>query len=264
MLDITSHSQDHLIIRFLGQAGFLISTNDKKVIVDPYLSDSVEKIESRTLRRLIPIPINPSSLHDIDVILITHDHLDHCDPFTLLPILESSPKSVVFGPSPVRSKLKSWDVSPCRIKNPFQLQKLILNDLTIQPINSYHPNLNLDSNGESTTIGWLFSYKDHTLYIPGDTAVTDELIASLKSQPCIDYAFLPVNEDNYFRRRDGIIGNMSIRESFHLADEAEIAHLFPTHHDMFEINSTLQVEIDAIYSAYKWNFKLLSSPTIVL
>ena len=45
-------------IEFLGHAGFLISTNSKKIIIDPYnISDNVPKA---------------------DLILITHSHYDHC------------------------------------------------------------------------------------------------------------------------------------------------------------------------------------------
>ena len=36
---------------FLGQAGFLIESGDVKIIVDPYLSDSVSKVNPKNYRR---------------------------------------------------------------------------------------------------------------------------------------------------------------------------------------------------------------------
>jgi hypothetical protein len=37
----------------------------------------------------------------------------------------------------------------------------------------------------------------------------------------IDVAFLPMNERSFFRKRRGIIGNMSVREAFAMAAERE-------------------------------------------
>ena len=39
-------------ITYLGQAGFLFETESVKIIVDPYLSDSVEKIQPQNYRRV--------------------------------------------------------------------------------------------------------------------------------------------------------------------------------------------------------------------
>ena len=64
----------------------------------------------------------------------------------------------------------------------------------------------------------------------------DELIDVLKNIGDIDIALLPVNEDNYFERRRGIVGNMSARDAFGLAAEVGIKSVVPVHWDMFAIN----------------------------
>ena len=72
---------DTMKITWLGQAGLLFETSGKKIIVDPYLSDSVKKIEPQNYRRVAAdkqfLQIKP------DIILLTHNHLDHTDPDTL-------------------------------------------------------------------------------------------------------------------------------------------------------------------------------------
>ena len=68
-------------ITWLGQAGLMFETCGKTVIVDPYLSDSVERIEPQNYRR---VAVDESFLSvKPDVIVLTHDHLDHTDPDTL-------------------------------------------------------------------------------------------------------------------------------------------------------------------------------------
>ena len=64
----------------------------------------------------------------------------------------------------------------------------------------------------------------------------------------IDIAFLPVNEDNFYRRKRGIVGNMSIREAFQFAIDINIKKLVPVHWDLFEANSVSPDEIKAVFN----------------
>ena len=62
-------------ITWLGQAGLLFEQNGIKIMIDPYLSDSVEKINPKNYRRVAV----KESLFDIkpDIMIFTHNHLDH-------------------------------------------------------------------------------------------------------------------------------------------------------------------------------------------
>ena len=58
-------------ITWLGQAGFLFQSDGLKIIIDPYLSDSVAMIVPENKRR---IPVNEKFLHiNPDVIILTHN-----------------------------------------------------------------------------------------------------------------------------------------------------------------------------------------------
>ena len=82
-------------ITWLGQAGLLFETNNIKVIVDPYLSDSVEKIQPHNKRR---VPVNTDFLGiKPDIIVLTHNHLDHTDPETLSHFLEDNSEVCVLA-----------------------------------------------------------------------------------------------------------------------------------------------------------------------
>ena len=63
---------------WLGQAGFLFRKDGFKIMVDPYLSNSVERINPKNYRR---VPVNESFFEiKPDVMIFTHNHLDHYDP----------------------------------------------------------------------------------------------------------------------------------------------------------------------------------------
>ena len=96
------------------------------------------------------------------------------------------------------------------------------------------------------------------------TDVTDaEVISAVKAYGKIDMAFLPVNERNYYRERRGIVGNMSVREAFHFAEEIGASALVPTHWDMFAANCVFKEEIELLYKKISPEFELLFEPEMV-
>ena len=72
-----------MTIRFLGQSGYITKTEKVEIIIDPYLSDSVNRVAGRP--RTLPIPINPQNI-SCEALICTHNHLDHLDPDTVAQI----------------------------------------------------------------------------------------------------------------------------------------------------------------------------------
>ena len=75
---------------WLGQSGFLVCTREATVLFDPYLSDSLTKKYATTDKphtRITERVIAPERLTEIDVITSSHNHTDHLDAETLLPML---------------------------------------------------------------------------------------------------------------------------------------------------------------------------------
>ena len=77
-----------MTIRPLGQSGYQLKTEKSEIIIDPYLSDSVNRVAGRP--RLLPLPISPAEI-SCDAVICTHDHLDHLDPDT---VTEISPRQL--------------------------------------------------------------------------------------------------------------------------------------------------------------------------
>ena len=90
-------------ITWLGQAGLLFERDGFSVMIDPYLSNYVEKIEPQNRRR---VPVDEHFFEvDPDVMIFTHDHIDHYDPETAPVFFKKSKKAMsVLGPTSVRKK----------------------------------------------------------------------------------------------------------------------------------------------------------------
>ena len=84
-------------VTWLGQAGILIRSKDKTVLIDPYFSDCVGKIDPNKTRRM-PVEDWVFGMHP-DVLIFTHDHIDHYDPETAPRYLEMTEPITVLSPT---------------------------------------------------------------------------------------------------------------------------------------------------------------------
>src|SRR6266446_4532905 len=86
---------DHLHLWWLGQSGFLVQWQSRHLLLDPYLSDSLTAKYAETDKphvRMTERVIEPERLDFIDVVTSSHNHTDHLDRETLVPLLKANPK----------------------------------------------------------------------------------------------------------------------------------------------------------------------------
>ena len=86
---------------WIGQGGLLFEKDDMKIMVAPYLSDSVGKGNPKKHRRSEVAEY----LFDVkpDVMIFTHNHLDHYDPETVPSFIGEDTSVTVLSPKSV------WD-----------------------------------------------------------------------------------------------------------------------------------------------------------
>lgn len=243
-------------IELLGQSGCIIKAQGFSLCVDPYLSNSVQELDSPDLDRLIPIPYQPEELIDLDWVILTHEHIDHCDPHTLPKLAQASPTCQFLAPLPVCQILKNWGIEASRIHLCKEDWTSLTSDVRAHAIPAAHPNIQRDEDGNLKAVGYVLEIEDQTIYIAGDTGLNEEILEALKKFHPINVALLPVNEQNFYRDRRNIIGNMSIRDAFNLAQDLGIKKVIPVHWDMFEVNSVTPEEITAVYKAMETAFEM--------
>ena len=91
-------------ITWLGQAGLLCEKDGFRIMIDPYLSDSVVKVNPKNYRR-VPVDTRFFDLKP-DVMIFTHDHLDHYDPETVPHFINKDTTVLVLAPTSVWDKVR--------------------------------------------------------------------------------------------------------------------------------------------------------------
>jgi L-ascorbate metabolism protein UlaG (beta-lactamase superfamily) len=225
---------------WLGQAGFLFEGGGLRVLVDPYLSDSLA-IKYRGGKyphaRMCPPPVAPGELRDIDFVLASHSHSDHLDPLTLPAIASTNPECRFVIPESCRGIALERGIPEKAILTVNVNDRLALggsNVLTVMP--SAHEELTQDKNGHFLHLGYILELGGIRLYHSGDCSPYPGLAESLASlRP--DIAFLPVNGRDEARTANGIIGNFTLSEAVDLVLQVPFGIGVGHHFGMFDFNT---------------------------
>src|SRR5437870_1175871 len=100
-LAVAREDYGHFHLWWLGQSGFLLQWQGKHLLFDPYLSDSLTKKYATTDKphvRMTEQVVAPERLDFIDVVTSSHNHTDHLDAGTLVPLLGVNPKLEIVIP----------------------------------------------------------------------------------------------------------------------------------------------------------------------
>jgi L-ascorbate 6-phosphate lactonase len=218
----------------LGQVGVAIKGPTGVLYVDPYLTDSDG--EGGSLPRTFPPPLAPAEATNASAVLLTHAHIDHTDPDTILPLSTASPEAQFVAPFTSRDTLVEAGLDENRIFVPEVGEPFEISGATVTAVPSAHTELEYDPERGYPYLGYVIEWNDVTVYHAGDTVVYDGLVETLSAWD-IDLAFVPINGRDYFRTNRNIIGNTDFREAAELAETLDIGLIVPTHYDLIEGNT---------------------------
>jgi L-ascorbate metabolism protein UlaG (beta-lactamase superfamily) len=237
--DMRAAAEDHLHIHlwWLGQSGFLVQCQGRHLLFDPYLSDSLTEKYANTDTPHVRIServVHPGSLNATDVVTSSHNHTDHLDPETLVPLIRVNGRAITLvAPEANRDFVMrrlgvgdrldpglayvGLDVGEAATVGPFQLTAVL----------AAHDQLTKDSEGRHVYLGYVVRVSGWSLYHSGDTVVYPGMARDLAGKR-IDVAMLPIN---------GKAGNMDGIDAAHVAKDIGAKLVIPCHYDMFEFNT---------------------------
>ena len=214
-------------VTWLTQAGLFFESDKIKVLVDPYLSDTLgERCEAK--KRRMPVKEECFDLSP-DVILITHEHADHLDPATLSHYLAPDRAPVtVLAPEAAYFKLREMGGAHNYVLlSPHSVWST--KGVTFYSVRAEH--------SDRTACGFIMDDGDKTYYVSGDTLynfdVIDDVLDLVESG--VDYAFLPIN---------GVGNNMNAKDAADFAYEIGAHFAVPLHYGLFDNIDPAEFDFD--------------------
>lgn len=196
----------------LGQAGLLFDLDGVRVMVDPYLSNSVERLEPKNYRRQ---PID-ESFFDIkpDILVLTHNHLDHTDPETLKKLFSRHNGICVLASGNAWQTVRKFGGDN---------NYIMFNRSTIWTEKGIRFEAVYAEHSDDKAVGVIISYDGKNYYITGDTLYNKKVIKDINVP--IDVVFLPIN---------GVGNNMNMTDAAQFAREIKAKTAVPVHFGMFD------------------------------
>ena len=230
---------------WLGQSGFLVQWEGRHLLLDPYLSDSLTQKYALTDKphvRLTERVVAPERLNFINVVTSSHNHTDHLDKETLLPLLQVNPELGLVIPEANRAFVaERLRVAPGFPRGLDAGQSLVVCGFKIHGVPAAHNTVEKDDLGRHKYLGYIVQAGPWTIYHSGDTKGYCGIEAQLQQWP-VDVALLPINGDLPERR---VAGNLDGREAATLAKGIGARLVIPCHYEMFEFNTAAPEEFAA-------------------
>lgn len=229
--------RDSFHLWWLGQSGFLLQWQGQHLLFDPYLSDSLTIKYANTDKphiRMTRLVVNPNRLALIDIATSSHNHTDHLDAETLVPLMRVNPNMVVIVPEANRKfAADRLGVDPERLLGMNDGQTVDCAGFHIHAIPAAHEQVERDEQQRCKYLGYVAEFGPWAVYHSGDTMLYDEMVERLRRWS-IDVALLPINGRAPERR---VAGNMNGVEAARLAKEISARLVIPCHFELFEFNT---------------------------
>ena len=155
-------------IAWLGHSSFIINIKGKIILLDPMLGTHAAPIPIPNLRRYSNLALELDSILKIDMVIISHDHYDHLDHFTINKIKDDVKLFIV--PHGVGNHLKKWKIPGNKITEMNWGESYEEDEIVVRCLESRHFSGRGPFNRNSTLwSSWAIKSPSVNIYFSGDS-----------------------------------------------------------------------------------------------
>lgn len=223
-------SDNKITICWLGHATVLINFYGLRILTDPALFSRIGirfGFGTAGPKRYIACALKPKELPPIDLVLLSHAHLDHLDLASLAHV-----------PGPIVTAKDTRDILPSRRQG--QIRELGWNDrvtlnlrggkVEVEAFEVKHWGQRWPSERERGYNGYVLRREGKALLFGGDTAHT-RLLADMRSRGPFQAAIMPIAA-----YRPWIRNHCTPEEALEMANWAGAKYIVPVHHQTFRLS----------------------------
>jgi len=183
---------------WIGHSTVLLQMDDKVIITDPVLTETVGELA----RRVVEPGIDIENIPRCDLILISHSHFDHLSLGSLDELEEKSSGAPLIFPAGLEYYIPKMNFDLIRMDNDNGYQNRIIgetkniNGIDVTSVYDQHwgGRYGLDGYvwGNKAYTGYIIQYHGMTVYFAGDTGYDSTKFKQLGEKFNIDLALIPI------------------------------------------------------------------------
>ena len=215
---------------WIGHATYLINNGDINILTDPIFSKRASPIGFAGPKRMIPAVMTLSDLPKIDLVVVSHNHYDHLDIWSLKKLNKLNPKTIFLVPIGDGKKLTRSGIKNVYEMNWWDEFSHSETTFSFTPVQHWSKRGLFDRN-KSLWGGWYMQTKDLALFHAGDTGYSSDFKATYERLGAPDFSFIPIGAyDPRWFMKDS---HVNPEEAIQIALDLKSPHSFGMHWGTF-------------------------------
>ena len=217
---------------WIGHATYLINNGDINILTDPIFAKRASPIGFAGPKRMIPAVMNLTDLPSIDVVVVSHNHYDHLDMYSLKRLHKINPETIFLVPMGDRKRLKKAGLTHVHELRWWESMEVGQSTIHFTPVQHWSKRGLFDRN-KSLWGGWFIESKNLKLYHAGDTGYSNDFKTTYQQLGAPDYSFIPIGAyDPRWFMKDS---HVNPEEAVQIALDLQTPHSFGMHWGTFTL-----------------------------
>jgi L-ascorbate metabolism protein UlaG (beta-lactamase superfamily) len=217
---------------WVGHATYLINNGDINILTDPIFSKRASPIGFAGPKRMIPPAMQLNDLPKIDAVVVSHNHYDHFDIWSLKKLYKLNPETIFMIPVGDKKKLIKAGIKNVVEMNWWESLKVSNTTFHFTPVQHWSKRGLFDRN-KSLWGGWFMQTDALALYHAGDTGYSNDFKTTYERLGAPDYSFIPIGAyDPRWFMKDS---HVNPEEAVQIALDLKTSHSFGMHWGTFTL-----------------------------
>ena len=221
---------------WVGHSTVLLQMDDKVILVDPVF----ENVIGGFMMRKKEAGLNISDIPKLDLVLISHAHMDHMSLPTLKRIDKKFPGAKLIFPYGVEKYLPDFDMEMIRMRTGnsadrnYTGETRTINGVKITTVFAAHQGGRYGLDSYLWTVpgytGYIIEYNGMTVFYAGDTIYDEDAYKVLGSKYKINLGLIPIGPCRDCNDTNGTAYHVATFGALQMLDDLKAEYMIPVHY----------------------------------
>ncbi len=221
---------------WIGHSSTLLQMDDKVILFDPVFEDAIAGV----MLRKTEAGINIEDIPRLDLVLVSHAHMDHLSLPTLKELDKHFPNASLIFPYGAEKYLPSYNMEMIRMKTGNSPERnyigetRLIKGVKVTTVFASHQGGRYGIDSYSWHVpgytGYIIEYNGMTIFFAGDTIYDDEAFKAIGNKFKINLALIPIGPCRDCTDTNGTAYHVATFGALQMLDDLKADYMIPVHY----------------------------------